>query len=451
MNILIALLIFSLIIIIHELGHFLLAKKNGIFVTEFSLGMGPRIISFVPTNKGYRFKGLLTQGNLSSTKEWQENTVYSIKLLPFGGSCMMLGEDDNIEDERAFNKKSVFARISVVFAGAFFNFILAFILALIVIGVIGIDPPTVLEVAKDSPLEKSGIIEGDLITSINGERISISREVSAYFTFNPISDQEIEITYEREGVKDTASLLPEYVETYMLGFSYTPDSSPAVIQRLYEDYPLHKAGVQIEDIITKVNGVTIESGKDLGEYFEANPLTKDEIEITYRRDQEEYTALLTPILEGGYVSGLNLNYGREKTTPFNIIKYSLIEIRYYIVSTVKSLGKFITGKIGANEIAGPVGIVNIIGDTYEASKVDGAFYVFLNLANLTILLSANLGVMNLLPIPALDGGRLVFLIIEGVRGKPIPQEKEGFVHFIGLIALMMLMVFVLFNDIRRLF
>lgn len=451
MNIIIALLIFSLIIIIHELGHFLLAKKNGIFVTEFSLGMGPRIISFVPTKNGYRFKGLLTQSNLSSTKEWQDNTVYSIKLLPFGGSCMMLGEDDNIEDERAFNKKSVFARISVVFAGAFFNFILAFLLALVVIGLIGIDPPTVVEVSEDSPAQKAGIIEGDTITSINRERISISREMAAYLTFNPLSDEPLEITYKRDGIEHTANLLPEHVETYMLGFSYTPDTSPAIVQRLYEDYPLHKAGVQLGDTISKINGVTIESGKDLGEYFEENPLSADEIEITYKTDEVEKTISVIPILEEGYVTGLNVNQGREKTNPLNTIKYSLIEIRYYIASTIKSLGMFVTGKIGTNEIAGPVGIVNIIGDTYEASRVDGAFYVFLNLANLTILLSANLGVMNLLPIPALDGGRLVFLILEGVRGKPIPQEKEGFVHFIGMIALMMLMVFVLFNDIRRLF
>ena len=109
------------------------------------------------------------------------------------------------------------------------------------------------------------------------------------------------------------------------------------------------------------------------------------------------------------------------------------------------------GQVSADDVSGPVGIVNIIGDTYEESKSDGAFYVWLNMLNIAILLSANLGVMNLLPIPALDGGRLVFLIIEAIRGKAIDPEKEGMIHMIGLMALMVLMVFVMFNDIRQIF
>ena len=111
----------------------------------------------------------------------------------------------------------------------------------------------------------------------------------------------------------------------------------------------------------------------------------------------------------------------------------------------------VTGKVSANELSGPVGIVKSIGDTYDASKADGYFYVFLNMINFSILLSANLGVMNLLPLPALDGGRLVFLIIEAIRKKKIDPEKEGMVHFVGIMILMGLMVLVMFNDIRKLF
>ncbi len=109
------------------------------------------------------------------------------------------------------------------------------------------------------------------------------------------------------------------------------------------------------------------------------------------------------------------------------------------------------GKVGINDMAGPVGVVSIIGDTYEQSIPSGGFYVWLNMLNISILLTANLGVMNLLPLPALDGGRLVFLILEAIRGKRINPEKEGLVHFIGLMALMVLMVVVMFNDVRKLF
>ena len=109
----------------------------------------------------------------------------------------------------------------------------------------------------------------------------------------------------------------------------------------------------------------------------------------------------------------------------------------------------VTGKVSANELSGPVGIVKSIGDTYDASKADGYYYVFLNMINFSILLSANLGVMNLLPLPALDGGRLFLYIVELIIRRPIPKEKEGMIHFIGFILLMVLMVFLIFNDIRK--
>lgn len=452
MNIIIALLIFSLIIIIHELGHFLLARKNDVFVTEFSLGMGPRIASFVPTGQGYRFKAFLSQQDIDANPEWQENTIYSIKILPLGGSCMMLGEDEIMEDDKAFNKKGVWARISVIFAGPVFNFILAFILAIVVITMIGYDPATISDVSINSPAYEAGIREGDVIKEINGSNISISREVAAYLTFYPLSGEPVDIVYEQNGQKHETTLVPEYRETYSLGFYYAPIDNPAEISSIIENYPMYNAGIQVGDIIVRINDVDIENGRALAQYLDDNPLSKENIELTYIRDGNEVTVNLEPVLSGaGYTLGIGMNYARIKGNIFDTIKYSFYELKYYIATTITSIGQLITGGIGADEIAGPVGIVNIIGDTYQESKSDGALYVFLNLANLCILLSANLGIMNLLPIPALDGGRLVFLIIEAVRGKPIAREKEGMVHFIGLIALMILMVFVLFNDISRLF
>lgn len=343
MNILIAILIFSLIVIIHELGHFLLAKKNGIGVTEFSVGMGPRLFSF-------DFKG----------------TKYSLKLLPLGGSCMMLGEDELIEDETAFNKKSVWARISVIAAGPIFNFILAFLLAMFVIGVIGFDPAKVSSVVEGSPAEEAGLMPGDIITKLNNSKINIYREVAVYMQFNT-KGEAIHVKFLRDGKENSVTIKP----------------------------------TQSED--------------------------------------------------GIYRIGIAGPYEREKTSPLGIVKYSYVEVKYWIVTTVKSLGQLVTGRVKKDDISGPVGIVNIIGETYEQSKPDGLLFVLLNLANISILLSANLGVMNLLPIPALDGGRLIFLIIEVLRGKPIDQEKEGMVHMVGLIALMLLMVVIMFNDVSKLF
>ena len=365
MKIVIAILIFSAIIIIHELGHFLLAKKNGIGVTEFSVGMGPRIFTLVKTAQGLSFKVFASTDDCMNRADWKDRTKYSLKLLPIGGSCMMLGEDEALEDERAFNSKSVWARISVIFAGPFFNFLLAFVLAMIIIGSVGYDPAKISALEPGYPMEQAGFQVGDTITKINGSSIHFQREISAYLQFNPVSDKEVKITVVRDGEKLTKSI--------------TPVS------------------------------------------------TKD-----------------------GYKLGLGFSNPREKTSALNVVKYGLYEVKFWITTTVDSLKQLVMGKINKKDLAGPVGIVDMIGDRYEESKSEGGFMTLLEMFNISILLSANLGVMNLLPIPALDGGRLVFLFIEAVRGKPIDREKEGMVHLIGLAALMILMVLVLFNDISRL-
>jgi regulator of sigma E protease len=452
MNIIVALLIFSLIVVIHELGHFLLAVKNGIFVTEFSIGMGPRIVTLVKTEKGYRPRLFLNQHDFETTEEWKDSIKYSIKLLPLGGSCMMLGEDELCEDNRAFNKKGVWARISVILAGPLFNFIFAFILALFITGIIGYDPAVIIDVKNGSPAAEAGLQAGDVITNFNGRKISISRELDSYFAVNPLTQEEVKLTYKRDGEKNTVILTPIKTKTYWLGFGYEPGSSKMKITSLYEDRPMAKAGIQIGDIITNINGADIKTGLEFNEYMKLNPLEEKPIQLTYLRDGVSNTITVHPELYSDkYSLGTTINSARVKTDVLDTIKYSAVEVKFMIVSTIDGLSQMIRGKVSPDQIAGPVGIFNIIGDTYEESKQEGVLSVFLNLSYISLLLSANLGVMNLLPIPALDGGRLVFLFLEVLRGKPISQTKEGFVHMIGLIALMLLMLFVFFNDISRLF
>lgn len=349
MSIVVALLIFSVIVIIHELGHFTLAKLNGVTVTEFSLGMGPRLLSM---EKG--------------------GTRYSLKLLPFGGSCMMLGEDgEEVEgpQEGTFANKSVWARISVIAAGPIFNFILAFVLSIFIVGSIGYDSPVLLSVTEGGPAEEAGLQAGDEIVSIGGKRIRLYREVSNYSLF-----------HQKEMAKG------------------------------------------------------------------------EPIEVVYERDGETYTAHITPVNDGTgrYIFGYggDTNY-RTKASPLQVLEYSAYEVKYWIDSTFSSLKMLVQGGVTLDDMTGPVGVVEMIGETYEASRSDGAFYVWLNMVNMAILLTANLGVMNLLPIPALDGGRLVFLILEAVRRKQIDPETEAKIHFAGLMALMVLMVVIMFNDVKK--
>ncbi len=435
MSIIVAIIIFGLLIFIHEMGHFLLAKKNGIRVVEFSIGFGPRLFSF---EKG--------------------DTRYSLKLFPFGGACQMLGEDYygeeevDLDHENSFESKSVWARIAVIFAGPLFNMLLAFLLAIVVMSLAGYDEPFVSKVEKGSPLDEAGLKEGDLITEFDGESITLSRELMLQLYVNPVSKEDVTITYERDGKEYTVTVTPQYKKTYALGISYMADDNPASLDAIAEDSAFYKAGVKDGDIITKIGDVQISSGRELYEYFETNPLDDSELEYTLTRDGEEYVIKVAAQESGeGYSLGFGYNTARVKTNALDTIKYSFAEIKYQIKSVVKSLGLLFKGELGADDFTGPVGIVDIIDDTYEASKEDGGFYVFLNIANLTLLISANLGMMNLLPIPGLDGGRLVFLLIEAIFKKPVPKKFEGVVTAACMILIMMFAVYVMFNDISRLF
>ena len=343
MKIIIALLIFSIIILFHELGHFLLAKANGIRVNEFSLGLGPTLFGI---QKG--------------------ETKYSIKLLPFGGACMMEGEDSESQDNKAFNNKSVWARISVVAAGPIFNFIMAFIFSFILVCCTGYDLPVLSDVSEGYAAEEAGLQAGDTIVKMGNKHIHFYREVSAYSMYH--AGEPVKVTYERDGEKYQTTLVPKYDEElgrYLYGFQ---GSTQNVHGNLWQN-----------------------------------------------------------------------------------LKYSVYETKYWISTTIGSLKLLVTGGVTLNDMSGPVGIVSVIGDSYEESVSYGYFAAFLQMLYITIMLSANLGVMNLLPLPALDGGRLVFLIIEAIRGKGVNPEKEGMVHFVGIMLLFALMIVVMFNDIRKIF
>lgn len=341
MNIILALIIFSVIILFHELGHFLLAKFNDVRVNEFCLGLGPTLIG-------------VTKGE----------TKYSLKLLPFGGACMMEGEDEASSDDRGFNNKSVLQRLSIVAAGPVFNFIMAIVFSVILVASVGVDRPVLSEVMEGFPAQEAGLQAGDEIVRLGKKPIHLYREVSVYTYFH--SGESVEVTYKRDGQQYSAMLVPKYDE---------------------------------------------ESGR--------------------------------------YLMGFYGSTARTKGNVLQTFQYSVYEVKYWICSTVESLGQLIRGRVGMDDMSGPVGIVKTIGDTYTEAKTDGFVMVVLNMLNICILLSANLGVMNLLPIPALDGGRIVFLAIEAIRGKRMDPNKEGTVNFVFLMLLMVLMVAIMFNDIRK--
>ena len=426
LNILVAIIIFSVIVVFHELGHFLLAKKNGIEVTEFSLGMGPRLLSTV--------KG---------------NTRYSLKLFPIGGSCMMVGEDGEEDGPGSFGHASVWGRISVVAAGPIFNFILAFVFALVITSVMGYDPPKVLSVEENSPAEEAGLQVGDIITSFQGKPISIGRDISLYESLSGMQQDQIKMTVKRDGKKIDLNFKAASEKKYMLGFSYVPDGEPEITE-VFVDGAMMKAGVLAGDVITAVDGTKVSTGEELQTYLGEHPLGENAVTITVSRDGKEKEFTVQPTVRTQVSTGFVYNLYREKTNFFGVLKYSAVEVRYWISSTIDSLGLLIKGTFRVNDLSGPVGIVDAIGSSVEEAKSEGTVVMWMQMFYWAILLSANLGVMNLLPLPALDGGRLVFLLIEAVTKKKVNPNIEGMIHFAGFVLLMALMVFVFMNDIKRL-
>ena len=348
MSIILFLIIFLVVVIAHEFGHFIVAKKNGIRVVEFFIGMGPSLFSF---QKG--------------------ETKYSLKLFPVGGACMFEGEDGLEKEkggisERAFPNAPVWARVATIFAGPLFNFLVAFVMAVILVSVSGITTPEVLSVSEDGRALQAGMQVGDVITKINGKSVHLGGEVTLISQLNT-KGETLTITYERNGQEGTAVINPSYDEA-----------------------------------------------------------------------------------TGRYYMGVGIG-GYLKCNVPQTFEYAFYTMKFYVESTFKSLGMLVTGQLSKDDVSGPVGLVKVVDEVYDSAKVYGAIDVLLNMMEIALLLSVNLGIMNLLPFPALDGGRLVFLLVEAFRGKPIPPEKEGMVHLAGMMALMVLMVLVFFNDITKFF
>ncbi len=351
MTIVIFILIICIIVISHEMGHFLIAKANGITVKEFFVGMGPTLWSF-------------TRGG----------TKYSIKLLPIGGACVFEDGDEEAGEggqgeaappsPGAFQNAGVWARICTVAAGPVFNFILAYLLALVIVATTYSDKPVVQDVIPGFPAQEAGMRSGDLITRLGGERVYVAREIGL-------------ITMMHEG---------------------------------------------------------------------------ETLRVAYRRNGQDYETVLTPKKDeesGRFLLGFQGYAEYFKCSPLQVFQYAYYEVRYGLKATVKSMQMIVQGKAGKEEISGPIGIAVLVGDVTEQTKPYGIGVMLINLINLAMLLSVNLGVLNLLPVPALDGGRLVFLLLEVVRGKPVPPEKEGMVHLVGFAILCGLMLLLLYNDIMK--
>ena len=323
--------VFGMIVFFHELGHFLMARKNDVTVHEFSLGMGPKIY----------------------TKQGKQ-TLYAIRVFPIGGYVRMEGEDEESDLEGSFSSKRPLQRLSIITAGPIMNFLLAIVLFAAIFTAIGIPTTEIAQFTDDSPAYASGLSVGDEIVTIDGQGIN---------------------SWEN-------------------------------IQR------------------------TISTGSG-------------RINITVKRDGELINKVIDPRIEaetGRRIIGISPDFTKN---PIKVLGHSFYQVGFLTKEIFKFFAKLPFGGMSEGEVVGPVGIVSLVGEAAERSFFDVLF--------LAAYISINLGIVNLLPIPALDGGRVVFILVEMVRGKPVDPEKEGFVHLVGFVVLLSLMVLLVFNDVKELF
>lgn len=348
MGIILALIIFGLIVTVHEFGHFICAKLSGIKVLEFSVGMGPKIFQ----------------------KQIGE-TMYSLRILPVGGYCSMEGEDESGDNPRSFRNAKLWKRMIVLAAGAFMNFILGFVMILIM----------------------SCMFENIPTTQIRG--------------FSGVLNDDGTKTY--------------YAESY-------------------------KTGLRHDDVIIKIDDTSIYSILDLNYMFASSKTNTHDLVV--KRDGEKVK--LNDVTFYDESTGDTLDFGLvTKDKNFLTVMDCSGDIFLSMGHIVGlSLKQMITGKLSKDEVSGPVGVVTAINEsTEQAESTEDAVF---NLVYMTALITINLGIFNLLPIPGLDGGRLIFCFIELVRRKPVKPEHEGYVHLAGMALLFGLMIFATFNDIMRL-
>lgn len=357
LKILIAVVVFGVIILVHEFGHFIVARLMGVKVNEFAMGMGPALFKF-----------------------GKKETTYSLRAFPIGGFCQMEGEDTDSDNPRAFGNKKVWRRILIVVAGAVMNLILGYVLLVACYGIYTQPTPgettaryattTIGYLPETSPGYQTGLRVDDKLLKVNGKRVVTYMDLSSIMQND--EDGKFDMLVERDGEK-----------------------------------------TELKDV-----------------------------QFTLNTDEETGTRYLVYDFKF---------YGVNKTIGSTLAYAGKME--YSIGVTIwRSFGDLITGRYGLNDLSGPVGVVDAIGDT--AIQVDDSGAMSADIESLLLLaamITVNVGIFNLLPLPALDGGRLLFLVIEGVTRRKVPAKYEGIVHIVGMLLLFGLMIVVTFSDVARLF
>lgn len=412
--------IFGALVFFHELGHLLLAKRAGILCREFAIGFGPKVFSIK-----------------------KNETVYTIRLLPIGGFVRMAGEDPEMVEVKPgyrvgllINKENKVEKIILNNKSKY--------------------PDCLVMEVEEADLEHKLMIRGYL----DGDDGEVLRSYdvlpNAVYVENGVETQIA--PYNRQFASKTlwqrtltifagpaANFVLAFVVFVILAFVQGVPSTEPILGKLTEDGAAVSSGLKEGDIVHAIDGAEVAEWMDVVEIIRKNP--ENELIFSIERNGEEMDIPVTPKLnedtEGNQFGVIGVYSPMEKS-PTKAITYGVTETYFWTKEIFFALGKLITGEFSIDALSGPVGIYQ---STDIVAQTGGVIY----LMKWAAMLSVNLGIMNLLPIPALDGGRLLFFAVEAVRGKPVDRQKEGMVHFLGFALLMLLMLVVTWNDIQRFF
>ena len=420
------LFVLGVLVFVHELGHFMAARRLGVRVLTFSLGFGPKLLKF---RRG--------------------DTEYCISAIPLGGYVKMAGE--NLDDSRTgasdeFLSRSKWERFQILIMGPAMNILLAIIVMAVVLAqgaevpVYEDQPPVVGAVTADSPAERAGIQRGDRILSVAGEGVETWGDLFLAVGTRP--NRDVSVAYMRDGQTRTVSLRPDSQTRFELGsIGVLPDINP-IVSSVIAGEPAAAAGIKDGDVVLAVDGERMATREQLIDAISRS--AGREIELTIQRGTEQVQIRATPVQRGD--RGMLGVYVTEPTRRFDPSALEAIQLSIqrnieFSGLIFRTLGGLFVGETSPRQLMGPVAIAQLSGESAEAG--------WIALFTLMASISLNLGLLNLLPIPILDGGHILIMAVEGIARRDLSTAVKEKMLLAGFVLLMVLMVTVIYNDLTR--